>query len=429
MAHPLKGERSLEFQLTPYLHFPGAMVSYDTGSRTLFSSDIFGGFVPESAVLSTSDADYIVRNAAPFHQHYMPSQQLLSAGLTRIERRWPDIALMAPQHGHVIEGPAIRPVFDALKRLECGVFTLADADMDLKRLLRISEARARITEALLTIAEPFTLVSAIDAILDATHEARDCALFIDIPEDGWTMWAGEFSRPMLRAPDPLAPTVPLPGSPPAVLTIHGVGADVPDEDLMAMLNDMAPTMRGSINGFATRVQNERDARRAHQAARTDPLTGLANRRALDESRPAADYALVSVDVDYFKTVNDTYGHAVGDAVLRTLAGVLTRFIRGYDTAYRVGGDEFLLVLPDCGRTPASRIAERIVAAFAEAEVPGLPVDALRSISAGVVVAHRRVAAEFALEQDRADAAMYEAKEQGRGRVVVGEDAVAENVTN
>lgn len=422
---PLGPGRDLEFQLTPYLHFPGAMVSYDTGSRTLFSSDLFGGFVPESAVLRTSDAAYIIDHAKPFHQHYMPSRQLLSAGLARIERRWPDIETIAPQHGHVIDSAAVHPVFDALKRLECGVFTLADADVDLKRLLRISEARARITDALLSIVDPFTLVSAINAILAATHEARDCALYIDIPEDGWTMWASGFARPILRAPDEDASVIDLPGVPAAVLTIHGVGADEPDDDLMEMLHDMAPTMRGTINVFAARVQGERDARRAHQAARTDPLTGLANRRALDEGRPSGDYALISVDVDRFKSVNDTLGHAAGDRVLCALGDVLTRFIRGYDTAYRIGGDEFVLVLPDCGRTPATRIAERILAAFGQVEVPGPLPGGPPSLSIGVTVANRRVAAEFGEELGRADAAMYEAKGRGGGQVHVAEDGSRE----
>ena len=79
---PLSPGRSLEFQLTPYLHFPGAMVSFDTGTRTLFTSDLFGGFVPDSDVLVSHDLDYIIESARPFHQHYMPSSELLTSALT-----------------------------------------------------------------------------------------------------------------------------------------------------------------------------------------------------------------------------------------------------------------------------------------------------------------------------------------------------------
>jgi flavorubredoxin len=99
---PLHRDRLLEFQLTPYLHFPGAFMSYDTGTRTLFSSDIFGGFVPDSDVLVADDIDYVLTNARPFHQHYMPSTPLLQAGLARVRNRWPEIDLVAPQHGHLI---------------------------------------------------------------------------------------------------------------------------------------------------------------------------------------------------------------------------------------------------------------------------------------------------------------------------------------
>jgi flavorubredoxin len=93
---PLAGDRRLEFQLTPYLHFPGAMVSHDSATGTLFSSDLFGGFVPDSDVLESDDAAYIIENARPFHQHYMPSRELLSAGLARIRSRWPRIERIAP---------------------------------------------------------------------------------------------------------------------------------------------------------------------------------------------------------------------------------------------------------------------------------------------------------------------------------------------
>jgi len=240
---PLSAGRALQLQFTPYLHFPGAMVSYDTRSQIVFSSDLFGGFVPDSTILISHDLDYVLDNARPFHQHYMPSTQLLAAGLGRIQKRWPTIRLIAPQHGHVVAGEIVNAAFEGLKGIDCGVFTLADADLDLRRLLRISEAKARITEALLTIAEPATLVAAINAILAGTHEARECALYVDLPGDGWTMWGQEFSKPISRPPDPAWPLVDLPGNPAAVLAIHTQDDTHPDEDLMRMLHDMSPTMR------------------------------------------------------------------------------------------------------------------------------------------------------------------------------------------
>ena len=413
---PLGSGRALQFQFTPYLHFPGAMVSYDTRTSTLFSSDLFGGFVPDSSVLVSHDLDYIIENSTPFHQHYMPSTQLLVAGLTRIQRRWPIIRLVAPQHGHLIATEIVQAAFEGLKSLECGVFTLADADLDLKRLLRISEAKVRITEALLTIAEPATLVAAINAILAGTHEARDCALYVDLPGDGWTMWGREFKKPILRGPDPEWPMIDLPGTPAAVLSIHTPDNDHPDEDLMRMLHDMAPTMRPAVDGFISRVIGDRNAAIAHAAAMTDSLTGLGNRRALEARRPTGTYALISLDIDFFKYINDTYGHAAGDEVLGKVSSVLTRFIRDYDAAYRLGGDEFLIVLPDAGETPAVRISERIRATVKTLEFEHVPAKEQITLSIGVNAAVGRLGDEFEQELAFTDAAMYESKHAGRDRV-------------
>lgn len=151
---PLGDDRVLEFQLTPYLHFPGAFVSYDGTSGTLFSSDLFGGFVPRSEVLVSDDLPYILEAARPFHQHYMPGTELLAAGLKRIQRRWPRIDRIAPQHGHIIASQAVAGAFEGLSRLACGVFSIGDADDDLRRLLRLAEMRTRLIATLIDASEP-----------------------------------------------------------------------------------------------------------------------------------------------------------------------------------------------------------------------------------------------------------------------------------
>jgi flavorubredoxin len=97
------------------------MVSYDTRTATLFSSDLFGGFVPDARILVSHDLDYIIESARPFHQHYMPSTELLTAGLARIQQRWPQIRQIAPQHGHIIPSPLVNEAFKALTGIDCGV--------------------------------------------------------------------------------------------------------------------------------------------------------------------------------------------------------------------------------------------------------------------------------------------------------------------
>lgn len=415
---PLSDARALEFQLTPYLHFPGAMVSYDTGTRTLFSSDLFGGFVPDSAVLVSDDVDYIIDNARPFHQHYMPSRELLGAGLARIRHRWPDIARVAPQHGHVIPGPVVDAAFDALAAIDCGVFTLADADIDLKHLLHISQAKTQITQALLTIAEPVALVAALNTILAEAQGASDCALFIDLPDRGWMMWGLGHSRPVRRTPPPDWPRVELPGEPEALLAIHCIDGVEPDEDLLDMLTSLAPTVRPAVDQYLHDYRQNRRVSDLRRAALTDPLTGLANRRALETQVPVGDYCLIALDLDHFKEVNDQFGHPAGDSVLVQVSSVLQAAMREQDAVYRVGGEEFLIVLPQSNAVGAEHVAERIRAQVKAIDLTGLAPDGRLTISLGLTCVTGGDHATFGRALEVADAALYAAKEAGRDRVTV-----------
>jgi diguanylate cyclase (GGDEF)-like protein len=415
---PLSAGRDLEFQLTPYLHFPGAMVSYDTRSATLFSSDLFGGFVPDSDVLISHDLDYIIDAARPFHQHYMPSTELLTAGLRRIQNRWPDIAQIAPQHGHIIPAELVTDAFEALIDIDCGVFTLADADVDLKRLLRISEAKSRITEALLTAAEPGSLVAAMNTILAATEVASDCALFIDVPDQGWTMWGAGLAQPLRRDPDPRWPTVDLLGPPAALLSLHTADSVQPDEDLMRMLADMASTVRPAIDEYLKHLVQSQQSAAYREASLTDPLTGLANRRALITGGPSGDYALISLDLDHFKAVNDTFGHAAGDTVLTRVARVLTASVRDGDTVFRLGGEEFLIVLPSADETSATAIAERVRTSVRDIDFTGLAPGGRITVSEGISSAVNAGPAEFHDAMELADSALYESKDTGRDKITV-----------
>jgi len=114
----LKSGRVLEFMATPYLHAPGAMVTFDTKTRSLFSSDLFGGVSPEWE-LYAGDWDYL-SGMKTFHQHYMPTQMILKPALEKIQARW-DIDRILPQHGCILEGEHILRSFDFLKNLPCGI--------------------------------------------------------------------------------------------------------------------------------------------------------------------------------------------------------------------------------------------------------------------------------------------------------------------
>ncbi|MFO6420027.1 diguanylate cyclase [Hylemonella sp. W303a] len=179
--------------------------------------------------------------------------------------------------------------------------------------------------------------------------------------------------------------------------------------------------------------NALQARLREQAVR-DPLTGLYNRRHLGEvlepelarCRAArSSLAVVLIDVDHFKCINDTRGHAVGDMVLQSLAQLMQRHVRAQDMVFRYGGEEFLLLLPDISLETATQRAEALRTAFGQTpmrvsakDAPPLNV----TLSCGV--------AAFPLHAEQgealiscADQALYAAKRQGRNRTQVWPQAV------
>jgi diguanylate cyclase (GGDEF)-like protein len=159
----------------------------------------------------------------------------------------------------------------------------------------------------------------------------------------------------------------------------------------------------------------------------DGLTGMLNRRALDQrlheltaqaritSQPVA---VISGDIDHFKRVNDEHGHATGDAVLVEVAYRLRKALRAFDLAYRVGGEEFLVILPGADVPAAAELAEQLRAVVAAEPSAGLQI----TMSFGVAGS---VGSELERERllEEADTALYEAKARGRDQVVAAEQPI------
>ncbi len=167
---------------------------------------------------------------------------------------------------------------------------------------------------------------------------------------------------------------------------------------------------------------------AEEQAQTDPLTGLKNLRALHDvlSRLVNDgdcFALMHVDLDHFKAVNDSFGHDAGDHVLRKAARIMQSVTREGDTVARIGGDEFLLVFPGRqDRARLSRIAARLIAGL---ERPVRVRDHLCRVSASIGIALSRDIPGAPPDDliRRADAALYASKRAGRGRFTFAGTAV------
>jgi two-component system, cell cycle response regulator len=162
-------------------------------------------------------------------------------------------------------------------------------------------------------------------------------------------------------------------------------------------------------------------------ARRDPLTQLGNRLQLREDmktmrgqveRYGYGLAAVMCDIDYFKLYNDHYGHLKGDEVLRSVAGTISRSSRTGDLAYRYGGEEFLVILPEQTLDNAGLVADRIRSEVEKLAIPHTAKDppGIVTISAGVasLAAGERKDVEVLLQE--ADSALYRAKEAGRNRV-------------
>jgi len=177
------------------------------------------------------------------------------------------------------------------------------------------------------------------------------------------------------------------------------------------------------------VQDVTDRKNAEEELRrlvvTDPLTGLSNRRRFEEAceietmrfrRYGVPASLIMLDIDFFKKVNDNYGHATGDAVLVALAETCRRALRETDVAARLGGEEFAILLPMTAEAGALDIAERLRSRLAATSVALADGRLNFTVSLGVATFSGQDEADTVLV--RADAALYCAKDRGRNRVEV-----------
>lgn len=236
-----------------------------------------------------------------------------------------------------------------------------------------------------------------------------------------------------------AMVVPLPAGGGALLNLS-FGASIVDaiECCNLTLRDFAPTeLTGELlflieaKSAAFRQSQELNARldqarsMAEVQAQTDPLTGLRNRRAMDASLAAMtalnggpSFGLMHVDLDYFKVVNDTFGHAAGDHVLREVARILREETRQNDVIARIGGDEFVVLLEKCADPKVlDRVATRIIARLEQPiEFEGQSCLISASIGTTLSMFYRAPSAEKMLSD--VDEATYASKRGGRARHTV-----------
>ncbi|HEX2626785.1 MAG TPA: GGDEF domain-containing protein [Candidatus Limnocylindrales bacterium] len=184
-------------------------------------------------------------------------------------------------------------------------------------------------------------------------------------------------------------------------------------------------VRGAANETAAALQRASSQREVAASASTDPLTGLPNRRYFEEfssllaqRRRAGDaVGVLMIDIDKFKVLNDTYGHPIGDQVLKAVASAITTTVRDQDIPARIGGEEFAVLLRNAVPAVALEVGERVRAAVRELDLRFIGVPGV-SVSVGVAHAESGDEPIDALIE-RADKALLRAKRAGRDRVIAG----------
>lgn len=188
--------------------------------------------------------------------------------------------------------------------------------------------------------------------------------------------------------------------------------------LAASFTEMAAAVEDNTRLLEARVRER--TRELEQLAFRDGQTGILNRRgfvAAHQEGSQAAYGLMLVDIDRFKAINDRYGHAAGDCVVLEIAQRITAVLTSKDSCARWGGDEFIILLPDCDPDALRAAAARVMASIGERPIGlGDSGSVLSSVSVGACLAEARDSLDVAT--DMADTALYMAKAQGRNMVVV-----------
>ncbi|MGD0473789.1 MAG: diguanylate cyclase [Candidatus Velthaea sp.] len=449
------GGRRLRFVSTPYCHFPGAFVTLDEATGTLFSSDLFGGFC-EPWSLYAQDEQYF-EQMRPFHEHYMPSREILGYTLARLEQL--PIDLIAPQHGSIIPKRLTRFMIERLKELECGIYLITDETTDIRRLSKLNRALHDVTETLMMKhdfadlgcelleivrrylpARSLECFAAVDRgeVLALVSEHRYHGMRIPMPpalapifgttQTRWTATTGAsfaYGTWPLGQPDG-EPTLIVPLFSPMNRTAEGVAIVRLERSLQhraevdALCAQFSAPLQVAVDRQRVLCLTDLARENSYQQAIRDPLTGLFTRLymaqelprlcALQDRGAGGAVGLIMLDIDWFKTINDRFGHMAGDAVLVAVAKVFLQ-CRASDVPVRFGGDEFAIFTVGADNRT---YAERLRAQVAQLTISGSGfAGASVTVSCGVASRARNEPIDALIT--RADRALYRAKQNGRNR--------------
>ncbi|MET0082294.1 MAG: diguanylate cyclase [Sedimenticola sp.] len=462
-------DRELRFVFTPYAHFAGAFCTFDTESRVLFSSDLFGGITEEFRLFAEDDS--YIDAMCLFHEHYIPSREVMGFALTRIQE-YP-VKTIAPQHGSIIRGELVESCCNALRNMDCGLFLLARGSTDIERLsafnatlrdisstMIVSRDFREIAENMLEIAKRILPASRLEfhAQLEGDqvwHLAPDShyrgtvaeppqfvSRMFGINRDEWlNLYSGSFD--LLDINDRQHPGrhgMLLPLFKPDDEWVFGVAVIyldkpvVPNGELERIVEQMSSALQVAVERETLYRSVDLERQVLYERSIRDPLTGLFNRMYMDDTlhrlleihdrNVGNPIGLALLDLDHFKEVNDRYGHVQGDHVLVRVAENIRSHARSGDLPVRLGGEEFGLFVVGEPAFDIFDIAQRLRQQIAEL-VYREPMDQLQvTVSVGTAIRAQGESLKQFIE--RTDRALYLAKDTGRNQVRIADAYLGDN---
>ena len=356
----LKSGRVLQFVQTPYLHFPGAIATYDLQSKVLFSSDLFGAFSYEWSLYAGDD---YIEKMKTFHEHYMPSNDIIRPVMEVFLGM--DISLIAPQHGSIISNNITQHI-KVLRDLECGVF-LAPIKKDLVKLGGFRTICSLVLIRYSSIFNKDEVLKAIEGI-ELTLDTNTLEI-TDYNYTGNRLWNLLFERILARKGlqwllviEPFIQTlskeydVPIPEV--FQTTIKKAEAEVLH---LSQENDLLKEINSRLNN---------SMKEAQEKLIKCPVTGLYNydffRNYLasdlenlvkEDSRQ--NPALLIINTDNMSKIRFSYGDSEVEEVLRNIVYILKSITEGNTVLFRLQGASFACYLPHTTRTVAVGFAEKV----------------------------------------------------------------------
>ncbi len=426
------GKREFEFVFTPYAHFAGAFCTYDKKTGILFSSDLFGGLTEEFSLFA-KDADNYFEATKPFHKHYMPSKEILLHSLKQIQKKRP--SMIAPQHGSIIKKDLIEPLINKLKDLDCGLYLLDEYESDLYVLSKTDEMLKQFLQDTVSLSS-FDLIlknlfdnikkeiSSIEKIeiygISPLSDNVHCFLIKEdrqVVEIEHTDKDYSFKKELIQNDKKIG----------EIYIIIKKNINKKEKKLLDMLlQKISIPIAISLERELMLRELEIKNKTLYKKSVTDPLTNLYNREYLKEfltqkiqeaKRYDFPLSVAMVDVDFFKKINDTYGHLIGDCVLKELSNLLKENFRDADVVARYGGEEIFIIMPFTNAKMACEKMEKF-----RQLVENHNFCDKRNIKVTISIGVGQFEKDDTLEDLilKADRKVYFAKKHGRNRVVCEE---------